>query len=318
MKAILLNDTTSARHAGCELVMGNTLAQCRLAGIDIVESISFKETETFQSRLTRHHDANIVLINGEGTMHHDRPAALQLGRAARKAKQNGLSVVLFNTVWEGNQQLDEFLPSFDLIFCRESLSTQAIIDAGFHAETVPDMVFATPRPARVEESERSGIAVIDSVSGSLSKRLAFFSIKKGYRFLPISQTRYDQFSRKRILNRILTWRGGAPLFHWEDDLPKRLSTLDHVISGRFHGTCLSFLAGTPAASIASNSHKTRGLYKDIGLDPETIHPADKRFCMDTLKKQILQQKDRRDQIELYVQNAPNRIQTMFESIQSLP
>ncbi len=297
--------------------MRNTLAQCKATGIDIAESISFKETSSFSSKLIQRDDIDLILVNGEGTMHHDRPAAMALGQAARDAKQKGQKVVLFNTVWEANQQLDEFLPSFDLIFCRESLSTQAIIDAGFHAETVPDMVFATPRPARVEKSERSGIAVIDSVSGSLSKRLAFFSMKKGYRFLPISQTRYDQFSQKRILNRILTWRGGAPLFHWEDNLPKRLSTLDHAISGRFHGTCLSFLAGTPVASIASNSHKTRGLYKDIGLDPETIHPSDKRFCMDMLKKQILQQIDRRDRIELYVQNAPNQIRTMFDSIRSI-
>lgn len=316
MRAILLNDTASALHAGCKLVMENTARLCRETGISVIESISFEETETFRSTLAKHRDIDVLLINGEGTMHHDRPAALALGQAARDAKRVGLSVVLFNTVWEGNRQLNQCLPSFDLIFCRESLSAQAIIDAGFHAETVPDMVFATQRPAPSAESGKKGIAVIDSVSSSLSKRLALLSIKNRYRFLPISQSSYDRFARKRLLNEILKWRGGD-LFYWDNGLLQLLTEFDGIISGRFHGTCLSFLAATPAVSIASNSHKIQGLYKDIGLDPETIYLANRYLCVKELEKQIIYQSQRRKMIEAYVVNAPVKILNMFSSIRSL-
>ncbi len=315
MKAILLNDTASALHAGCKLVMGNISRLCCMTGITIADSISFRATGTFRSVLEKHSGVDMILINGEGTMHHDRPAALSLLQVARVAKQMGLRVVLFNTVWEENQLLNQYLSSFDRIFCRESLSTLAVMDAGFYAETVPDMVFATLRPPR-SVGGAGGVAVIDSVSSSLSKRLALLSIRNKYRFLPISQSSYDRFTRKRILNEILKWRVGTP-FYWDNGMPELLSGFDGIISGRFHGTCMSFLMGVPVVSVASNSHKTQGLYKDVGLDPETIYPSDKRLCSKELQKRIAGQEPFSEIIENYVIHAPAKILNMFQSICTL-
>lgn len=317
MKAILLNDTSAAFHTGCELVIKNTLALCEEAGIEIAKRISFDKTPDFTQIIEQHPQVRLVLINGEGTMHHDRPAALALGQAAAEAKQRGRYVVLFNTVWEGNDRLNEFLPNFDLIFCRESLSSHAILDNGYHAETVPDMVFATEPPDVSDISRKQGTAVMDSVSSALSRRLARFSILHGYPFFPLSQTNYDRFSRNRLMNGFLTWRGGAPLYYWKEDLPKALSRFQRAISGRFHGTCLSFLSATPVASIASNTHKIQGLYKDIGLDPNTIHPVDRAISSKAFERQLQHQLEHWSLVEDYVTRAPSRIHTMINTIRNL-
>jgi polysaccharide pyruvyl transferase WcaK-like protein len=295
--------------------MRNILSLCEQHNIEITHKFPYNKTTQFHGLLPQLSEPHLVLINGEGTMHHDRPAGLALGEAAAAAKRHGHKIVLFNTVWEANQRLNNFLPFFDLIFCRESLSQQQIIDAGFMAETVPDMVFASPRPPRPKYPSED-TAVIDSVSRSLSRRLAWYSIRKGFRFLPLSQANFDYFSRNRLFRYLLNARSHHTLYHWQEDLPAMLSHYRHTISGRFHGTCLSLLAGTPVASIASNTHKIQGLYRDMGLNEFLIHPAEEPLSQTYLTRQFEDQANNHKSLEHYIDTAANRIQVMFTTIGS--
>ena len=45
-------------------------------------------------------EAELILINGEGTMHHDRPLAIQYLELLREAKRRGKKTALINTVWQ--------------------------------------------------------------------------------------------------------------------------------------------------------------------------------------------------------------------------
>lgn len=83
---------------------------------------------------------DLVIINGEGTMHHDRPGAIALTKAGPFAHHMGAPVVLINTVWEDNVRANKLLPCCSLVFARESHSVMAILKSGFYAGIVPDLV----------------------------------------------------------------------------------------------------------------------------------------------------------------------------------
>ena len=145
MKAILLNDTRSNSHVGCNLVIKNTLVSCKNVGIEVTHTIK-NNTAAPLAEIQKHSDFQCLLINGEGTMHHDRQLAKQFGECAKWCKSQNKLVVLYNTVWQDNVVLNQYLPCFDAIYCRESFSSRAIQNEGFKATVVPDMVFNTPLP----------------------------------------------------------------------------------------------------------------------------------------------------------------------------
>ncbi len=66
-------------------------------------------------------------------------------------------------------------------------------------------------------------------------------------------------------------RGAAVLAmcEWKDS-PEALIDLmarhDGVVSGRFHGVTLAWLAGTPVIALPGNTHKTGAMMRDFGLE----------------------------------------------------
>jgi polysaccharide pyruvyl transferase WcaK-like protein len=51
------------------------------------------------------------------------------------------------------------------------------------------------------------------------------------------------------------------------EILRTIAAAKGLIAGRFHAACLSLMAGTPFASIPSNTSKTRGMLEDAGLSP---------------------------------------------------
>ena len=114
LRAILLNDARSEEHLGCKLVVKNILEQCDHVGIDVVDTVAHSAEDDEWIARNRAEDYDLLLINGEGTMHHDRPKAVSLMRSAVAASQRGKTVALINTVWQQNRLLNQMLPSIDL------------------------------------------------------------------------------------------------------------------------------------------------------------------------------------------------------------
>lgn len=312
MKAILLNDTRSERHIGCDLVISNTLAEAARTGIEIVEAVANSEVQQSAARASAS-AAELVLINGEGTMHDDWPKPTALALAAKVSKERGRKVVLYNTVWQNNPALAAYLKYFDLIFCRESLSTEQIRKAGFHALTVPDMTFAKGIPS-IDRS--TSLAVIDSVNGKAAKQLAWFAIRKRAAFLPFSQSSFDRLHSRKRLGFFLHHRCGTPSEFNVHDTLTRLASAERIVSGRFHGTCLAFNLGKPIASLSSNTHKTEGLYRDIGLDPDQMKssPFLGWIRASSLERQFAYSLANQEKIRAYASKAQRQIAEMFDTI----
>jgi len=143
MIAILLNDTRSNQHVGYNFFIKNTLHSCKQVGIEITSTIQNNIPDPL-AEIQKLTDYQCLLINGEGTMHHDRQLAKAFGKCAEWCKSQNKLVVLYNTVWQENETLNQYLCYFDAIYCRESFRAREIQQSGFQAKVVPDMVFSTP------------------------------------------------------------------------------------------------------------------------------------------------------------------------------
>jgi len=130
-----MNDTRGDRHHGCQAVMS---AICSLMERNGMRATHFwpahadwRNDSGFDAALG---SARLAIINGEGTIHHDRPAGRRLLEAGMKAHAAGVPVALINTGWEANDiQLAEMLTWFNLVAARDSRSARQMRAAGAEA-----------------------------------------------------------------------------------------------------------------------------------------------------------------------------------------
>jgi polysaccharide pyruvyl transferase WcaK-like protein len=265
IKALILNDTRLSGHPGCLLVMSQLSEWCAVSGIQITRALplSRKFFPIFRSELQK---CDVVIINGEGTMHHDSLGALMLSKAGKYAYEVGKPVVLINTVWEENRQANEVLPFLSLIAARESLSARAIAENGIHPRIVPDLVFSCPSERLFVETPttQNNIVVMDDVRPELAKILAKYAFFRKLQFIRM-ESRPSLRSLRSIANWSQIFLLGRCQAQFKLDQGDIIKNASLVVTGRFHGVCLAMLAGRPFIAVSSNTHKIEGLLTDADL-----------------------------------------------------
>lgn len=316
MRAFLINDTRCNGHVGCDLVIAAIMQQCRRVGIELVGTVLNSSVSDASEVAARLNDFDLLLVNGEGTLHHDQPKALRIGEAVRVARQAGRHCVLINTVWQDNDQACRMLDCFDQIYCRESISASQLNRDGAAARIVPDLVFSH---SLASDGEKRGVAILDSFDRRTTLQLAWRSAARGYTFLPMHIEHYRKLEKRAPLGWTFRLRGGrciAPGQQWLS----ALTSSELVLSPRFHGTCLALLAGRPTAILASNTQKVEGLVADIGLPDDVVFPlSDACRLLDRrrLERAAGAVVDHRPKIDQYLQRARTGIDAMFDSIGEL-
>ena len=116
-KAVLINDTRVDLHHGCDLVWQSLVVNCATVGIEIIATapahVDWKENHLFMQAFET---ADLVIVNGEGTIHHDKHAGDNLLDAGRLARQQGIPAGLINCTWEGNgPEFKKKLEDFSLV-----------------------------------------------------------------------------------------------------------------------------------------------------------------------------------------------------------
>lgn len=316
MRAFLINDTRCNGHVGCDLVIAAIMQQCRRVGIELVGTVLNSSTSDAAEIAARVDDFDLLLVNGEGTLHHDQPKALRIAEAVRIARQAGRQCVLLNTVWQDNDEACRMLECFDQIYCRESISAAQLQRDGATARVVPDLVFSH---SLASDGEKRGVAVLDSFDRRTTLRLAWRSAARGYAFLPMHIEHYRKLKKRTPLGWTFRLRGGRcipPGQQWLSELTRS----ELVLSPRFHGTCLALLAGRATAIVASNTQKVEGLVADIGLPEDVVFPlSDACRLLDRrrLERAVATVVDNRAKIDQYLRRARTEIEAMFDSIGEL-
>ena len=234
MKIVIINDTSGEYHVGCNAVMKSFVDLCKKFNLEIVEKIKRKQIMAGQKIPV----ANVIVINGEGSLHHGGRNTEFFPKLLEEAS---VPIILTNSVWDSVQFLNEKViynmnEKIIAASVRESRSLHQLREVyKGPIEVVPDLSFWQKIP--VANVKRKGTGYSDCVR---RRNTIQFEGSPNFRPLvrrpiPISWEEYT------------TWLQGLELF----------------VTGRFHGLCMSVATVTPYQLISSNCHKNEALHEDV-------------------------------------------------------
>ena len=194
-KAILLNDTRFDNHIGCGLVVGTIIRELRARGIEVARSFTAVGELREAVGTPEYRDAALVVLNGEGSMHHDADRNLAMLDLCRQARQDGKRAVLINSVWQGNVRSNDYLGLFDAVYLRDRRSLGEARPHRPDADWVPDLTLASgffdgrfwPRLAGRWLGPRYPVLVFDGVVKAAHHRLADLAAEAGWPFAPLGE-----------------------------------------------------------------------------------------------------------------------------------
>lgn len=282
-KVTLFNDTSTRYHHGCARVMrllGNGL---EARGAQILARSPARHDWSSDARLLEQIEASdILIINGEGTLHHGAEAGRKLLNLAEHPAAKGKKLVLLNALYDANPpEWSASLSRFDVISARDSESAAQISAAiGRDVAWAPDMSLS--QPADISTAQRAGVIFGDSVRLNRRRELATAHARFHNAVFVPTKTLRQKIWRLPFLGPIAKWplyclyngkvtaprRFEMPLT--ESEYLGRIGQCQLHVTGRFHAVCLSLLTQTPFLALSSTSGKIEKLLKDLGLSTNRI------------------------------------------------
>ena len=332
--AVLLNDTASNGHHGSRLTVQQIREKASSAGIDVSHSVAIADDWTSGDHIAQVAAAELVIVNGEGTLHHAKRRARGLVAVAEYCKARGIACCLINSVYQANQDLTTSVRCFDLIFVREHRSHAELSKFGIPAAVVPDAIFSIDQvPTNRARSDR--IVFSDSVNDGVSEQLYELSrtIKNAQfttmRLRPSGVvTKHSALSllaafglanyapeglRRHRSNWLIAKRDQRHFIPSAKQLVDLLATSKFLVTGRFHMVCLAMLCRTPFIALRSNTHKIEGLLEDVGLGHRLI--SDDRLSEALRKREFMEwSQDESASLGRYISNARCSIDGMFQTM----
>lgn len=226
MNTFLLNNTKNY-HKGCEVVAEYLINKYDVSDWrytrDQLEDIDFSKYDR-------------VVLNGEGTLHHNTRSARRQLTALRLAQYAGCETHLVNTVWqEMSNTWDDVLANCKSVQVREVLSQYEMSSKHGRLPTVaPDCSYLHDN---VAVREFAHVAVYE---GQYMKSNPY-GVQGGY-------PRIDIFSQ--------TW----------EEIVNRLRNCDLLITGRHHEMYAACVAECRFLVTPGNTWKNQGLLKSAGVD----------------------------------------------------
>ncbi|MEM9658212.1 MAG: hypothetical protein AAF961_07620 [Planctomycetota bacterium] len=265
----LVNDTSLyEHHFGCQLVCQTFREQFARVGLELRLALPFEfRVDEVHARLAT---VDLVVVNGEGSLHHGRGSHL-----LRLAESYPTALV--NCVYQSNG-LSPALRSFRFRSARESLSAAEIRSAGVACDVTPDLLFASQ--------------MLRSYAPPLAtEELGFTdSVERRWR-------RYGPFRRRF---------GFSPYVSLPSQYLDKLCSFRRICAGRFHAAVACSVLGVPFSTWDSNSWKTRGLMRDMGVE---------RFHFSSFEAAVAHvPKTMDDSIAQFAVAAVARIEGMFDKL----
>lgn len=278
-------------------------------------------------------DCDIVVINGEGTLHHGSPHGERLLKVVDHPARGKKTVALINALYQENPaHWGRYLEKMALVSTRDSWSAESVgSQAQCEVTWVPDLSLSAGDVEATSPLERNALLVGDSVSRDMTielRRIAalrsdsyLFPIRKGLKASkphfppPLRALRegYIQLHAKafELKNRNILFNKNEAGF-----IDTLLRAHLHV-TGRFHSVCFSLFTKTPFLALESNSWKIGALMHDFGLDTKRI------VTLDELNHRIREigserySDDEIGKIDAGLNNSRLKTQQMFDRIELL-
>lgn len=286
--AVVFNDTRINAHFGCDRVMDVIEKQLAQRGVTIIASSPCGHVWCQDAGLMRKiAAADLLIINGEGTLHHGTGQAADLMKLAGHPVAAGKPLFLINALYQQNpEEWSALLRHFAGIWARDGRSAAELSAAtgrkiGFFGDlTLCDGIIDA-------HAARQGVVVSDSGNKVISLQLAKLSRSlPDAKFVPVVRELKSVRNRKglaagmrRVQDRAVKaiWAlrfPGLTLLQDQAQFAALLGTAALQVTGRFHGVCFSILTQTPFVAVTSNSWKIEALLEDCGLSRDRIVSPD--------------------------------------------
>lgn len=215
-------------HIGCAAVWSVLQDAIRLQNVEIVDNDNF----------------DVLVVNGEGSMHHGRPAFRNKMAALEDAVSRGRRAFLVNTLWQENpNSYDHVLRALDGIVVREAKSRDDLAkrhDIIAHA-SIDLSYFARVEPQGSVLDFAGRIVVTDFLSPEYGNFVrATAGILAGLPYLDIKEGSWDRLVRS-------------------------LRTSSLLVTGRHHAVYAASKAKVPFIAVKGNSHKIEGLFQSAAV-----------------------------------------------------
>ena len=189
-------------------------------------------------------DYDVMVMNGEGSMHHDSAHYRQKIDVMARALDAGRQVYLVNSVWQDNPpDTQDVLSRIERIYVRESMSQANLLERhGVSSTLYPDLSYYCPLDRRAPASDFSRQIVMTD----------FWS---------------EEFGT------FVRWTGAQGLKHPFIDMRKftwsklvaSLATAEMLVTGRHHAVYAACRARVPFVAFHGNTHKIDGLLSAAGV-----------------------------------------------------
>lgn len=279
LTALLLNDTSLAGNHGSTLATQQIMDLAAEAGIEVVRRYS----GDIDLRKVDRQGIDLVLVNGEGSLHSTSKAALGIASVPRWASEHGLAAFLINSIYQDNSAaVLEGVSGYDGIYLRDPFSAEELTRDGGVASGVVDIAMSwSPAPTKLPGSR---IVVTDASGKADNKALYKFSTLSAERyFLPLRAqvptgrsvaearaSRRLKFTLRRGFARLQKpsldqARYGHAIADFNAFTQFLRDEAGLVVTGRYHGVCLAAALRIPFLALVSESHKTKSLLQSLGL-----------------------------------------------------
>ena len=271
LHGLLVNDASLAGHHGSAVVTDRAVALAREAGIDLTAGWDWPAAE---AALAGDHSFDLVVVNGEGSIHHDSKAARRIATLAHKLAARNCPAYLINASEEANgPEVLAGLAQFRLRFMRDRASRDSLARRDITASIVPDLTLSWDDAPLAQR--RGALLVTDSSSVATTERLLALARRwSGARPVSLrarppwpargSKTRALSFPIKRLAGGLLPlspWslRHGQVLQTRADFMHVLAAEASAIVCGRYHGVCLALRTGLPFLAVEGNIGKIGAL-----------------------------------------------------------
>ncbi|SEW11536.1 Polysaccharide pyruvyl transferase [Cognatiyoonia koreensis] len=207
-----------------------------------------------QGVVTDDAEFDTLVVNGEGSMHHNSPAYIEKMEALKVAQDAGLETMLVNSVWQANDnRYDDVLKKLDKIYVRERASQVDLKRRhGIDATLYPDFAYYSRLDPSPKVLDFEGRMVCTDVYSTEFNTFVRWTGKKEAKFTYLDMQEF-------------TW----------SELVASLKTAEILITGRQHAVYAACRAEIPFVAFPGNTHKIEGLLMAAGVDiPMCTRKAD--------------------------------------------
>ena len=275
---LLVNDTSLVCHHGCTLLMECIYNLFQKNDLIIKDRIFFEEN--FLNFLSKKMDYDLILINGEGTIHGnknaDRAKVNEIFDFIKFVKKRyNIPIIIFNsTISSLKKNQLKILKMVDKLYVRENYSFNYLKKNRIKSKIVPDLLTLLKfKYVKIGEN----VIVNDSSVNINNKKLIQFSKHNNFEYIPIlynNYLRYFRYFTYKLIN-IYEIKNITKFYliikkYYVLKFLKKIDNSKFIITGRFHSIFIALAKMRAFYTFESDTYKVKGLLDMIGLQDRII------------------------------------------------